>query len=144
MGKNDNEIICYADCICGCGDFMAIKRWHLYPAKGVPNHFQGHNQENNKRGWKGGKLKDVNGYILVYSPTHPFRNVQGKGYVKRGRLVIESVLDRFLNKSEVVHHINGIRDDDRPENLRVMSIPEHLSLHHKGRPKKRDSLGKFI
>ena len=89
-----------------------------------------------------GKIK-CNGYWYIYKPKHPNANAMGSGYVKQARLLIEKKLKRFLNKKEVVHHINGKRDDDRIENLTVMTNKEHLSLHHKGRSKRRDSLGRF-
>ncbi len=85
-----------------------------------------------------------NSYWLVYSPDHPKANVMGKGYVRRARLVMEWYLGRYLEKSEVVHHINGIRGDDRIENLLILSNSAHLSLHHKGKKYLRNSVGRFV
>ena len=70
----------------------------------------------------------------------------GKGYVKRSRLIIEKKLGRFLGREEVVHHINGIRDDDREENLVLLSYSIHQSNHQKETVKriKRDSNGRFL
>ena len=48
----------------------------------------------------------------------------------RYRLVMEAMLGRLLAPHEIVHHINGKRDDNRPENLQlVQSLPEHMALH---------------
>lgn len=45
------------------------------------------------------------------------------------RAVAESILQRRLEKGEVVHHINGRRYDNRPENLCVMSGRAHEAYH---------------
>jgi uncharacterized protein (DUF1330 family) len=80
--------------------------------------------------WKktNGRFKTTEGYIVVYSPDHPFRN--SKKYVLEHRLVMEKHLGRFLNKSEEVHHVNGIRNDNRIENLKLFSSKsDHLKFH---------------
>lgn len=70
---------------------------------GVKNHF-----------WRGGIRKD-HGYILRHVPNHPHANRQG--YVYEHRLVMESYLGRYLKIEERPHHINGIKSDNRIENL---------------------------
>lgn len=67
--------------------------------------------------WKGGRTVDKDGYVLLHKPDHPDCN--SNGYIREHRLVAESVLGRRLTKTEVVHHINDVRDDNRPENLTV-------------------------
>ena len=69
-------------------------------------------------GWKGGRRKRPDGYIQIRKPDHP-RAV--KGYVNEHRLVVEQALGRYLKPSEFVHHINGIKDDNRLENLRLVT-----------------------
>ena len=77
--------------------------------------------------WKGGIKIAHNGYILINSPNHPFRNC--RNYVYEHRLVMEKILNRYLTKDEIVHHSNGIRNDNRPKNLDLVpSQPEHWSL----------------
>lgn len=70
--------------------------------------------------WKGGQTVTAHnggGYIKQLAPGHP--NADPRGYVMQHRLVMEQVLGRPLKKSERVHHKNGKRDDNRPENLEL-------------------------
>ena len=78
--------------------------------------------------WQGGMIKDNhNGYVLVYSPNH--LNITARRYVKRSRLVLEQKLGRPLKPGYVPHHLNGVKDDDRAENLIELSVSEHLGAH---------------
>lgn len=81
--------------------------------------------EKNHR-WKGGRMK-IQGYILVYQPNHPYTTFGGK-YVREHRLVMEKHLGRYLKPNEIVHHKNGIRDDNRIENLELL-VRNHPSGH---------------
>jgi len=71
------------------------------------------------------------GYVSVYMPSHPDRD--SKGYVRKHRLVMANYLGRYLFDGEIVHHINGDRTDNRIENLSIMTVPEHVRLHHCGK-----------
>ena len=73
--------------------------------------------------WKGGKQHNSHGYILIKMPEHPYAGKQG--YVMEHRIVMEQKLGRYLLPSEYVHHINGIRDDNREENLKLVSRADH-------------------
>jgi hypothetical protein len=57
------------------------------------------------------------GYILIYKPEHP--KATAVGYVPEHRLVMERFLRRGLHDEETVHHKNGLRADNRLENLEV-------------------------
>jgi len=76
--------------------------------------------------FKGG-IKIKNGYICIYSPLHPYRDCDK--YVKEHRLIMEKHINRYLLPSEIVHHINEIRHDNRIENLQIMTKAEHFRLH---------------
>jgi len=91
--------------------------------------------------WHGGKIKDVHGYIHILMPTHPSAN--SMGYVRESRLVMEEKLGRLLKGSEQVHHINGVKDDNRLDNLSLMrNNGQHMKLHRKNTP--RDWHGRFM
>jgi uncharacterized protein (DUF1330 family) len=141
MGRHDSEIIGERPCKCGCGQMVQIKRWTLHPSKTKTQYIRGHQQWGNKRSWKTGEILQ-GGYIVVHSPNHPNKNISG--YVRRARLIMEKYLGRYLTKNEIVHHINKNKNDDRIENLKLMTNSEHLSLHHKNTKQKRNSLGRFI
>ena len=66
--------------------------------------------------WRGGKYIDHHGYVHIVPPdNHPYRDV--RGYVLEHRLVMEAKIKRFLERWEIVHHVNGNRQDNKIENL---------------------------
>lgn len=69
--------------------------------------------------WKGGRWKHESGYIMVKRNGHQMAN--SAGYVPEHRLVMAEFAGRMLDKDEVVHHVNGVKDDNRVENLQVRS-----------------------
>ena len=93
-------------------------------------------QENPR--WKGGRWVQGQGYVLVLVPDHPYADRHG--YVREHRLVMEQTLGRYLLPGEVVHHLNHVRDDNRPENLELFgSNGEHKRTEHRrGRPPRGD------
>jgi hypothetical protein len=92
--------------------------------------------ENNGH-WKGGKVDNGRGYIMIRLPNHPKAN---RGYVLEHRIVIEQKEKRILGESEVVHHINGDKRDNRAENLLVLTPSEHARKHRKMGSKVFESL----
>ena len=66
-------------------------------------------------------------YLYAKIPNHP--NATKNGYVLEHRAVMENFLGRYLEVSEVVHHINNHKHDNRIENLRLMSRKDHGWLH---------------
>ena len=73
--------------------------------------------------WKGGKFTNINGYVFIYNPNHPFCN--SSKYVKEHRLVMEKTIGRYLKPFENVHHVNGIKNDNRPKNLQLVTEQPH-------------------
>lgn len=84
-----------------------------------------------KTEYGGHKKKRKDGYIYVYLPTHP--NSTADGYIMEHILVLENSIGRYLKEDEVVHHINKIRNDNRIENLKLMTFKEHSCYHMKER-----------
>lgn len=72
-----------------------------------------------------------------------------KGVNKNRRLhdvIMEKHIGRRLENFEVVHHINGIKTDNRIKNLQLMTKSDHSSYHATEKTKhlQRDNKGQFI
>ncbi len=99
--------------------------------------------------WKGGEaMKDSrrsigsrrnqqSGYIEIWNGTH---------WVGEHRFVMEMHLSRKLEHKQHVHHINGIKNDNRIENLVVLTTFEHNHIHKAEQVKrfKRNKSGQFV
>ena len=82
--------------------------------------------------YKGGRIVDKHGYIYRKVYDHPFAN--RSGYVFEHRLVMEKVLGRWLLPTEVVHHLDGDKQNNTPENLELYaSNAEHLRVELTGK-----------
>jgi hypothetical protein len=85
--------------------------------------------------WKGGKVITKTGYILINTFNHPFtKGTKKRNYIYEHRFVMEQCLGRCLKRNEVVHHINGIKYDNRIKNLMLFkSESQHQKYPHKNR-----------
>lgn len=81
----------------------------------------------NHPSWKGGRVIKGDGYIGVWKPDH--ERADNRGYVFEHTLVMEEKIGRLPKKGEVVHHVNLIKTDNRPENLYLCNHRVHISLH---------------
>lgn len=77
--------------------------------------------------WKGGRSLDKDGYVLISGQYHHPRAIRGQ--MREHHLVMEAHLGRMLMSDEIVHHKNGIKDDNRLENLELMTESNHR-VHH--------------
>lgn len=92
---------------------MCRKCWVENPPSGV-----------NSFGWKNGKTKHHAGYMLISTSDGKIRQMLEHRYV------MEKHIGRKLKKKEVVHHINGIKTDNRIDNLALYkNQSEHIKNH---------------
>lgn len=82
--------------------------------------------------WEGGRYLDMDGYYLIYSPNHPHRRKNNT--ILEHRVVMEYKLGRLLLPDEVVHHIDGCRINNHPDNLELFDTnANHLRHELTGR-----------
>lgn len=71
--------------------------------------------------------------MVPLQPDDFFYPMVGKGrYVMEHRLVMAKRLQRSLQPWEIVHHKNGVKDDNRLENLELTTKGDHITGHSKG------------
>ena len=74
--------------------------------------------------WKGGR-QESGGYIHIYMPDYPqSRN----GYIAEHILIWEQAHGKPLPKGWVIHHLNGIKTDNRISNLVALPKYQHNAI----------------
>jgi hypothetical protein len=116
-------------CECGCGmptpiatrDNLKKGIYRGFPTRRLVGHRGSHKNSPKAKApsevRSGVVFLNRDGYMLQWAPNHPFANSHGE--VCQHRLVVELRLGRFLEPHERVHHKNGDRTDNRPENLEL-------------------------
>jgi hypothetical protein len=119
---------------------MAAKEGKLSSMKGKKRVFTGEWKRNiskSKIGKGVGVSRKPNGYIEITMGENKGRSVHV--------VLMEEKIGRRLYANECVHHINNMRDDNRIENLKLMTRSEHSKLHAKEShaSKKRNQKGQY-
>lgn len=109
-------------CQCGCGGRTEIARRTLRKhgtTRGEPRRFiAGHwCRGSGSPTWKGGRREIGGGYVGICMPEHP--SATSSGYVLEHIVIVEDVLGKPLPPKAEVHHVNGIKSDNRNTNLVV-------------------------
>lgn len=92
--------------------------------KGLINHWKPRGPDNPK--WRGGIYTSSNGYVYQSMPDHP--RAGADGYVPQHTLVWEQTHGRPLPHGWLVHHLNGIKNDNRAENLVAIPRKSHNTV----------------
>ena len=84
----------------------------------------------NNPAWKGGRHIDGGGYVQIKILPNDFfySMVSIRGYIPEHRLVMAKHLGRCLHGWEIVHHKNHIKDDNRTENLQLVTDDRHKQI----------------
>ena len=108
------------------------KRW-VQAKKGIADHkicaqcYLKHHNAEQSWNWKGGRSTCM-GYPVVKYPTHP-RASKWTGYVLEHILIWEQVHNKSVPEGSHIHHINGIKTDNRPSNLVCLTSSKHVKEH---------------
>lgn len=122
--NNKNGLCCSIECSKkNRSNYMTGKNNHQFGVKGSKN-----------SSFKGNRKISRYGYVLIYKPKH--KRANHAGYVWEHLLVMEKHIGRSLlyfgkqhKNNEVCHHINQDKQDNRIENLELMTLGEHTQLH---------------
>ena len=124
-------------CECGCGQEVTYNKYRLrrfisgHQFKIFKNTTYIFGDKNNL--WRGG-IRYRHGYIYKKNYTHPYKD--SDNYVATHRLIYENYLsvlldeEIFIPKVFEVHHINGIKDDNRLINLELLPGKIHRQLRY--------------
>jgi hypothetical protein len=75
------------------------------------------------------KIIATNGYVTLFIPKHHL--AMRNGYVYEHRLVAENKLGRPLLGDEQIHHVDGNKLNNDPDNLEIITDLEHRVRHRK-------------
>lgn len=116
------------ECNTNCPEMIPSINMHGKPMRFKEGHSKrGKNNNLYKRGWF---IRDGYKFLTGYY-DHP--NANEKGEIREHVLVMSNHLNRPLFKGELVHHENGDKLDNRIENLEIVTMSKHLTIHNNQR-----------
>jgi hypothetical protein len=78
----------------------------------------------------GGPRSLPTGSVSQYADGYRYVKTERHNWIPEHRLIAEREIGRKIRRHELVHHKNGNRSDNRPENLQILSISQHMNIHH--------------
>jgi hypothetical protein len=132
IGKKGNyKCILIACPLCGEERWVYITNLKRSSFKGLcPKCYNISKCGSNSSNWKGGKSRHYEGYIKIYMPEH--HRADSSGYVYEHILVWEREHGILIPEGHVIHHLNGLKADNRPDNLVCLPVKQHdtFSVRH--------------
>lgn len=125
--KADDPTRVWVECRCGSGRYISHKAPGDKKFTGIC-----------RRCARNAKNRRITrGYVHIYIGSLPEEDQMlarpmlknGSNYILEHRLIAARQLGRPLRPDEWVHHLNGIKDDNQPENLEVASASSHSFQH---------------
>jgi len=105
-------------CRCECGKEVIVNKHTLL--NGDRNNCTMFGNSGKDCHWREAtSVREDRGYVLIYKPGHP--SAMSNNYIREHRYAMEEHLGRPLKEDEQVHHMNGIKTDNRIENLELWS-----------------------
>ena len=130
LGYKNNHKMIWAACeICGLERWLVIRNGEPESNRCSQCMWHGRLREKHPN-WNGKHQIYFQGYVQIRLPSNDFfaSMTDRRGWVFEHRLVMAKHLGRCLHLWEIVHHKNHIRDDNRIENLQLVSGDKHKQI----------------